>query len=367
MEDRSSARLAGDRLAKAHPASDPFAAAIRSTRMSMIITDPRQDDNPIIFANSAFGKLTGYDPESVIGRNCRFLQGPNTDRAVITRLGKAVGANRDINVDVLNYTRDGQPFWNALYVSPVFDDAGDVIYFFSSQLDITERKERELRLSDTRDVLEEEVARRTSELAAALERQTVLLHEVDHRVKNNLQLISSLILLHIRRIPDLETQASLRGMLNRITALSTIHKRLYGESVDRFDLSAFIRDLSDDLLGVTGREEVSFELDLVPALLPATKAAPVALMVNEILTNALKHAFPDRSGTVRVTVRTDGDRFNLAIEDDGVGHKTNGSAGGGGFGSHIVDLLKRQIGAEVHTQHAPGGTRVTVSFATGRG
>lgn len=366
MDDISSARLSGDRLALAHPASDPFAAAIRSTRMAMLITDPAEEDNPIIFANRAFGKLTGYEPDEVIGQNCRFLQGPETDREVVASVRSAIESQRDILVDVLNYRKDGEPFWNALYVSPVFDEDGKVIYFFSSQIDITGRKEEELRLRDTKAWLEREVSLRTADLEAALANQTILLHEVDHRVKNNLQLISSLILLHIRRISDPDTQASLRGMLNRVTALSTIHKRLYGDRVDRFDLSAFTEDLSRDLLAATGREDIGFRFRLAPALLPAAKAAPIALIVNEILTNALKHAFPDRPGTIEVAVESDdGETFRLSIADDGVGRPVNGHAKGGGFGSQIVDLLKHQIGADVRLESGAGGTRIMMTFTGG--
>ena len=89
---------------------DPFAAAIRGTRMSMIITDPRQPDNPIVFANAAFQKLTGYDREEIIGRNCRFLQGPLTDPHAVVEIREAIAAERDLQIDILNYRKDGSSF-----------------------------------------------------------------------------------------------------------------------------------------------------------------------------------------------------------------------------------------------------------------
>ncbi len=117
---------------------DPFAAAVRATRMSMIVTDPRQYDNPIVFANDAFLHLTGYSRLEVTGRNCRFLQGPETDPASVDRIRAAVREAADIKVDLLNYRKDGTTFHNALYVGPVRDETGAVVYFFASQLDVSE-------------------------------------------------------------------------------------------------------------------------------------------------------------------------------------------------------------------------------------
>jgi len=115
------------------------------------------------------------------------------------------------------------------------------------------------------DGLETEVRERTRSLTNALEERTVLLHEVDHRVKNNLQLISSLIKMQARRIADPEIQRSLAAMLERISALSTVHRRLYqAEDATEFDVAEFIRDLSSDLIGAAGRDDIRLRLDLEP-------------------------------------------------------------------------------------------------------
>jgi PAS domain S-box-containing protein len=117
--------------------TDPFAAAVRATRMPMIITDPCQNDNPIIFVNEAFCRLTGYDRTDVIGRNCRFLQGPGTDDADVARIRRAVAEREKIDIAIYNYRKDGTPFWNQLLLAPVTDAKGEVAYFFASQYDIT--------------------------------------------------------------------------------------------------------------------------------------------------------------------------------------------------------------------------------------
>jgi PAS domain S-box-containing protein len=120
-----------------------FFAAIEMTRMPMILTDPRQTDNPIVFANNAFLDLTGYELEEIIGRNCRFLQGPQTDRATVGQLRDAVAQRRAVSAEILNYRRDGSPFWNGVFIGPVYDEQGEILYFFASQLDISQRKDAE--------------------------------------------------------------------------------------------------------------------------------------------------------------------------------------------------------------------------------
>jgi len=122
--------------------TDPFSSAMRATRMPMVISDPRQADNPIVFANDAFCGLTGYSREEIVGRNCRFLQGAGTDPAAVARIGQAVRARRPIETDVLNYRKDGAAFWNRLLIAPVHDAAGELTYFFASQVDVTLERER---------------------------------------------------------------------------------------------------------------------------------------------------------------------------------------------------------------------------------
>ncbi|WP_288455711.1 PAS domain-containing protein, partial [uncultured Sphingomonas sp.] len=120
-----------------------FFAAVKTTRMPMIVTDPNQADNPIVFANPAFMTLTGYGWDELIGRNCRMLQGPDTDPETIDEVRQAVAERRETSVEILNYKKNGAAFWNALFISPVYDADDRLIYFFASQLDVTRRRDAE--------------------------------------------------------------------------------------------------------------------------------------------------------------------------------------------------------------------------------
>ncbi|MER2264507.1 PAS domain-containing protein [Methylobacterium oxalidis] len=139
--NRDEARIQSE-IAGTDEAGDPFTAAVRATRMPMVITDPRQPDNPIAFVNDSFCRLTGYSREEILGRNCRFLQGPETDPETVRRLREAIAAPRSIEIDIRNHKKDGTPFWNRLLMAPVNDANGQLAYFFASQLDVTLERER---------------------------------------------------------------------------------------------------------------------------------------------------------------------------------------------------------------------------------
>jgi PAS domain S-box-containing protein len=123
--------------------NDIFFAAVSTTRMPMIVTDPNKSDNPIVFVNDAFLNLTGYSERELLGRNCRFLQGPATDQATISEIREAIAAGREISTELLNYRKDGSSFWNALFISPVMNEAGELVYYFASQLDVSRRRDAE--------------------------------------------------------------------------------------------------------------------------------------------------------------------------------------------------------------------------------
>jgi PAS domain S-box-containing protein len=143
--------------------------------MPMLITDPNQPDNPIVFVNNAFSKLTGYAHTEILGRNCRFLQGPETSRADVTRIRDAIERRIPVEIELLNHKKTGEVFWNRLLISPVFDDDGQLTYFFASQFDVTLERDRLVRLQQDRDALESEVVRRTDDLNRAEERLRFML------------------------------------------------------------------------------------------------------------------------------------------------------------------------------------------------
>nr|WP_281351665.1 PAS domain-containing protein [Alkalicoccus luteus] len=110
-----------------------------------LITDPKQPDNPIIYANNGFFELTGYTKEEVIGQNCRFLQGPDTDRRAVASMRRAIEQKDPFTVELLNYRKDGTPFWNLLHIDPVYVEDEGQYYFVGIQKEITDLKNKQSR------------------------------------------------------------------------------------------------------------------------------------------------------------------------------------------------------------------------------
>jgi PAS domain S-box-containing protein len=100
---------------------------------SVLITDPSRPDNPIIYVSEAFESQTGYPPEEVMGRNCRFLQGPETDPKAAYAIREALAAQTEITIDILNYRKEGTEFWNRLRIRPLFDENGRLLYYVGAQ------------------------------------------------------------------------------------------------------------------------------------------------------------------------------------------------------------------------------------------
>ncbi|MDX7953660.1 PAS domain-containing protein [Lichenihabitans sp. Uapishka_5] len=342
---------------------DPFAAAIRATRMPMVITDPRQDDNPIVFVNEAFQKLTGYAREEIVGRNCRFLQGPDTDPDSVERLRTAIETETDVQVDLLNYRKDGTTFWNALYLSPTRSHEGEVQFFFASQLDISDRVESQRVIAEQKAIVEAEVQKRTLALEEALAAKDLLLHEVDHRVKNNLTMIGSLLRLQSRQIGDPVVSSKLDAMLERVDALATVHRRLYqSDDVTRFDVGTFTGSLVHDVIGASGRADIKVDADVDRLDISSSKAAALGLIINELVTNTVKHAFAnDRPGHLHVSAKAVADQAVIRIADDGYGMAAKGERVDG-LGTTLVNRLCRQVQAVATWDDARPGTSVTLTF-----
>ena len=307
---------------------DPFAAAVRWSRMPIIFADPRQADTPLVYANQSFCRLTGYSIEEIVGRNCRFLQGPDTDPGTVRKIREALDARRAIGIDILNYRKDGTSFWNALYISPVVDADGELLFFIASQFDASERREVFDGVKSRKDALEEEIGARTDELEktlrsleAALAEKTLLLHEVDHRVKNNLQTISTLLSMQARAFDANDPKAGYRLLKERVDALGAVHRRLNGGGmVGAFDLAELVQDLAPEILKAYSRADIELKLDLRRITFPNKVATPLGLIVNELISSAARHAWREgENGALKVSIEQRARHAVLSISDNGVG------------------------------------------------
>jgi PAS domain S-box-containing protein len=223
--------------------------------MPMVVADPRRPNTPIVLANKAFLDLTGYSEEEVIGTNCRFLQGEDTAPEAIEAIRRGLAADDHyIEVEILNYRKDGSSFWNQLHISPVHDVDGKTIYYFASQKDVTAR-------------------RRAQELEAV---ERLLLMEVDHRAMNALALVEGVLSLTQAQ----DRNAYSKAVRRRIGAIARVHRILARESWKGIRLDQLIKDEASDLNILTSGPPVD---------IPPTIAQPLAIVFHELISNAAHH------------------------------------------------------------------------------
>lgn len=318
-----------------------FIEATEQTRMALCVSDPYQDDCPIVYLNEAFCVLTGYSREEVIGTNCRFLQGKDTDRGAVARIRKALEDEEVKVIDILNYKKDGTPFWNAVHVGPVYDDNGRLAYYYGSQWDIT-------------DVLNErDRASARNELA----------REMQHRTDNLFSVIIAIIRLTARG----ETDAAILAdkVVNRIQALSSAqHASIspYGMTEDMTHLDQLVEDV---LAPYRTTEKHRIAIDGKDLLLPRRFATPVGLALHELATNALKYgSLSVPEGRVNVDWSLCDGVFTMHwIESngpklDGASLETKGT----GMGMRLIRNVLKGVGGHIDVSFETTGVRAVLTF-----
>ncbi len=228
--------------------------------MAVVLADARLPDLPVVFANPAFQDLTGYHEAEILGRNCRFLQGPETDPRTVAMLKAAIETEDAIAVEILNYRKDGSKFWNALHLAPLYDDSGALQYFFGSQGDVTSNR-----------------AARTAEAHIA-----ALTRELSHRVKNMCSIISAVVTMTAERHDALAISDQIN---ERIFALGRTYEGAPSAAANgKVDLKALIqRALAPHL--ASGRLRMSLggeDIDLRPSM-----SSTIGLILHELATDAL--------------------------------------------------------------------------------
>ena len=352
-----------------HGGHDIFYAAVQMSRMPMILADPHQDDCPIIFCNRAFEKLTGYSLDEIVGRNCRFLQGSDTDRATVDRIRAAIIAREDAHEELFNYRKDGSGFWNALFVSPVFGTEGELLYFFASQLDITRRHEAEAVLQQ----------------AQRLETLGSMASGVAHEFNNLMTIVLGSLAQVERDLPvdgrprqRLERAKWAAGQAGRLTQQMLSFARRQFHDSHELDLNVLLGNFDDILrqmagVGVGLKLELSSEPLLVEidsgqmemALLNLVRNAADAMQEGGDI--AIRTGRSDSSGPATAFV---------AVSDQGTGmppdvlsramepfFTTKPKGAGTGLGLSMVNGFAEQSGGSMTIMSELGqGATVTLSF-----
>ena len=313
--------------------------------------------------NPGATRLLGYRAHEIIGQPITLLIPAEREGEEDMIIERIRSGQHVAHFETQRRRRDGALIDVSLTISPIRDSEGVIIGASKIMRDITERKRANEALERLNEALRHQVEARNSQLRE----RDVMLQEIHHRVKNNLQVISSLINLQARTIHEPGTKASLQQCQQRVATMAQIHEMLY-RSADygQVPFAEYVRELVSRILtasvGISSRLALHFELE--PLSLPLDQAMPCSLILHELVTNAIKHAFPaEARGTLRISLTRTADRTAcLTVGDDGVGLAGPlPSKPDGGLGFHLVKTLARQLGADVRVD-GTSGTAVSVLF-----
>lgn len=326
------------------PDSEAFKILAESP-ISMVLTDPWIEDNPIVYVNRAFERVTGYSATSAVGRNCRFLQGEETDPEDIRRIQRALDDQTETTVDIINYRADGTKFLNRLLLTPIYDVEGNLRHYLGIQKRLTDSEARN---------------------SVNVTQHTI--RELKHRVKNHLAMIVSMIRLQGRNTSGVEAATSLA---RRVESLQLLYDELSdpsggtGKRDGNVSLGAYISRLVNTTAHLDGRAGVRVNTDVDDATCNSELAAKIGLVVSEVITNALQHAFEGRDeGLLDVRMSSlDEDHVEIVVEDDGVGlpdDKTWPSKES--VGGRVVTGLLQELRAERDVTSGPNGTTIRLKI-----
>jgi PAS domain S-box-containing protein len=315
-------------------------------QVSMVLTNPNLEDNPIVYVNQAFIRTTGYARSATIGRNCRFLQGEDTDKAAVDILRSAIELENNVTVDILNYKANGAPFMNRLIVSPIHDHKGRTLYFVGIQKEL-----------------------RNGERDPSAEKINDQLMEVQNRVHSDLSMIITMIRQQsaASSVPD-----DFAALSRRVETLQLLYEEMkladQQSNRDNIQMGSFISRLASAIAHTEGRPGIRMNMQIEPVEVPIEVATRVGLVVSELLTNAFQHAF-DRMDAGLVEIRMSqlsAGGLRLTVSDDGTGipasmvWPSDRTVGG-----RIITGLIEGLEGTLHLGRGAAGSFITIDVPAG--
>jgi chemotaxis protein methyltransferase CheR len=315
---------------------------VETIREGILVLEPNLT---IRFANRSFCHTFAVAPEDIVGRKLYEIGNGQWDIPKLrTSLETIISGRKTIEAFEAEYffPSIGQRIM-VLNARKVYRPGNKIQQILLAIEDVTER------------------ARLEREHAAAYERIAILLQELTHRVNNSLQLIAAMVMIEARSHKGGEGKAALERVSGRIAALGQLYSKLSkADTIEAVDAATYLDELCRDLIASVHKEgdtSIVLKTDIEREPLPTDQAIPIGLIVNELVTNAIKYAFPgEAKGTVMVTLKRVPGELRLTVADDGQG--LDPRRAGSGLGSRLVDGFAQQLGGQVERKSDSQGTTV---------
>jgi PAS domain S-box-containing protein len=328
---------------------------LRATQDSVGIGIQELDEfGHFLRVNPTYTRISGFSLQDLAGQSMfERISDENDRRAARERYGSLTRGEIDSYVEERQYlTKGGRPVWVEALVSAVRSDDGRFLYAVRAVHDVTQRRDAEQALRESE-----------GRLRAAVNDRDALLKEVHHRVKNNLQVITSLLEMQARQTADQQALSSLSEARNRISAIGAIHELLYQSgSFSDVDLAIYARRLLRHLASLyDSNSRIHAAVDGDGITIDLARAIPFGLLLNEIVSNAYKHAFRSLTrGELRVSLKKEDGHMRLRVADTGVGLPPGfNDRAPATLGLQLVRMLVKQLGGTVRFE-SRGGTNVEV-------
>ena len=323
-------------------------SVITNTTESVMILDANMDEiggeNKILYVNEGFTSMSGYTFDEVVGKTPDFLNGPETDQNKLEEIIRAMNNWEASESELISYRKDGTSYWSSTSMVPVADGSGSYSHWVAITRDISDRMRYERKLKES------------------LKEKEVLLSEIHHRVKNNLAVVSSLMEMQAFGENNKEVERKLLDSTLRIKTMASIHEILYeSSSFSKLEFSEIIEKLIaniDEAINI-GRE-ISSTIRKESIDLNINQAVPCSMIINEVLTNIYKHAFPDRdNGKIDIELSEKENWLFLKISDNGVGlpHDFNPEE----YNSLGILLIQTLV-AQLHGEYTYNGSEKGTTF-----
>ena len=331
-----------------------FRASFEGSVVGKALVEPQS--RRIIRANHVLAQMLGYEPEELVGQTSVDFTWPDDRPADSAAYSRLLSGETDNHIQEKRYIRrDGTPFWVRVSAALTrVPESDHPLLTIASVEDIDARRTAEVELLAAKRDLELVVEDRTT----ALKQRDLLLREVYHRVKNNLQIIDGLLTMQALKLEDPQAREAILGLHGRIYALGLVHHQLMSSADLRtFDIVPFLRELSNNLLEGCGDDGVGLTVDAVPVQVGLDFAVPFGLLVTELVTNSLKHAASlDRSARIMVVLRVGEDGQLVLTVSDGGGARTSAEEASSGLGIGLVNGLVSQLRGTMIVHSANGRT-----------